>query len=471
MCQIFKRIISVLTVALLTFLCSFSVSALAPFIEIKTSTINGENEFDATVIISNNPGFAAFHFVIEFDSAFMRPTFIECGYALYDGTMTTNIDTVLNDSQSSSVTIYFVNNVNIVGDGELLKLGFKISDDAIGTSAIKLICEAGNFINQYSDDLEADFIEGTITVQPSAADEPDEQEITPAVPEVLPPETPSPTSRPSDGGGGIDDGVVVSYETNGGSDIPDTIVNNGFILALPPAPIKEEFSFAGWYLDAELTQEYDFNTAVTKSFTLYAKWTEGEMESLLPLAWENPFSDVKESDWFYGHIEYAVINGLFNGMSATMFDPNTAMSRAMFVTVLYRMQDEPTNIYSNLFTDVDDNAYYVGAVKWAAANGIVNGVGNSLFAPDEEITREQMAAILYRYEQLDENIPPDIFPGREFFDWSEVSDYAKNPVNTLVKQGIINGKPDNLFDPKGTATRAEVAAILHRFKESVNEKI
>ena len=122
---------------------------------------------------------------------------------------------------------------------------------------------------------------------------------------------------------------------------------------------------------------------------------------------------------------------------------------------------------NSYFEDVPSGQWYSEAVAWAAQNGIVSGMGDGLFAPNSDITREQMATILYRYEQFSGKIPPDIVADREFSDWDDISDYAKNPVNVLTAQGIINGKPGNLFDPKGTATRAEVAAMLHRFLEVV----
>jgi hypothetical protein len=180
----------------------------------------------------------------------------------------------------------------------------------------------------------------------------------------------------------------------------------------------------------------------------------------------NMFNDVRESDWFYSDVEYVIANGLFNGVSATDFAPNVPMSRAMLAMVLYRMAGNPTVPGTgDPFSDVTGGEWYSGAVAWAKETGLVSGYENGAFRPGENITREQMATILYRYEQFAGKAPSDIAADSEFSDRSAISDYAKDAVNALSAQGVINGKPDNLFDPQGMATRAEAAAMLHRFAE------
>jgi hypothetical protein len=182
-----------------------------------------------------------------------------------------------------------------------------------------------------------------------------------------------------------------------------------------------------------------------------------------PEMWQNPFNDINEDDWFYNDIKYAVENGLFNGTGGETFEPDATMTRGMFVTVLWRMAGNAAADINHAFADVQENMYYAEAVKWAAEKGIVSGGGDRLFSPDEKITREQMAVMLYNYEQSSGKIPADIVVDREFTDWNEISDWAKNAVNVLVIQGVLIGKPGNLFVPQGTATRAEAAAMLHRF--------
>jgi len=184
-----------------------------------------------------------------------------------------------------------------------------------------------------------------------------------------------------------------------------------------------------------------------------------------PPEWKNPFSDVNPSDWFYGDVEYVVTNGLFYGTSETIFAPNASITRAMFVTVLYRIAggESMSVIFPSPFDDVADGQWYSAAVAWTAANGIVSGIGGGLFAPDSEITRQDMAVMLLRYLKY---IKADYVVTDEykiFADETDIASYAKDAVQTLNKLGIIQGKGNNIIDPKGNATRAEAAAMLRRF--------
>ena len=184
--------------------------------------------------------------------------------------------------------------------------------------------------------------------------------------------------------------------------------------------------------------------------------------------WVNPFTDVQESNWFYPDVQFAVENGLFNGTSDTTFSPNTAMTRGMLVTVLYRMQTAVTAIqYNNPFADVPDDAYYADAVKWAFHNGIVLGVSEGAFAPSEPITRQQAATILARYMEFKGINVVVTQEFRVFVDGDSISDWAVGAVQLMSKLGVITGKPGDVFDPHAGATRAEVAAMLHRFMEAV----
>ena len=182
-----------------------------------------------------------------------------------------------------------------------------------------------------------------------------------------------------------------------------------------------------------------------------------------------PFVDVLLTDWFYDDVLYVFMNGMFNGTSATTFSPQMPMTRGMIVTVLGRLAGINVADYSgNSFDDVNTTMYYAPYVKWAAEKGIVNGVGNNKFAPNADISRQDLAAILYRYAEAMEIPLPEITTATTFDDGANISDYAKEAVAAMQKAGIINGKPGNVFDPQGTATRAEVAAMLHRFCEAVN---
>jgi hypothetical protein len=187
-----------------------------------------------------------------------------------------------------------------------------------------------------------------------------------------------------------------------------------------------------------------------------------------PGAWTNPFIDIKESDWFFAAVKYATENRLMNGTAADTFSPNAAMTRAMLVTVLHRLENEP-QAGAAAFTDVSATGYYAQAVAWASANGIVEGVGDGLFAPNAEITREQLAAMLYRYasaQGLNVSARGDI---SSFPDEGNVSPWAADAVSWAAGTGVITGRttPSGAeLAPKGTATRAEVAAMMMRIERT-----
>lgn len=179
-----------------------------------------------------------------------------------------------------------------------------------------------------------------------------------------------------------------------------------------------------------------------------------------------PFTDVSTSDWFYDDVAFVYKNGLFSGTDSRSFSPNASMTRAMLVTVLYRLEGEPTVTGRSSFTDVRSGAYYEKAVIWAAANGIVTGTDSTSFSPGAKVTREQLAAILYRYAQyrkLDTDASAKL---NSFTDADSVSAYASEALGWAVSESLINGASGKLM-PKGDATRAQVAAILHRFVKNV----
>ncbi|MGM9552707.1 MAG: leucine-rich repeat protein, partial [Faecousia sp.] len=177
------------------------------------------------------------------------------------------------------------------------------------------------------------------------------------------------------------------------------------------------------------------------------------------------FADAPKTAWYAGAVTYAVRNGLMNGVGDGKFDPEGAMTRAMLVTVLWRYEGAPME-GSNIFSDVPNGQWYTDAVAWAAANGIVGGVGNGRFDPEGNITREQMATILHRYADkkgLDTSKRDDL---SGFPDGGNVQSWAKDAMQWVVAEGIINGSEGKLL-PQGNATRAQVATILMRFIENI----
>lgn len=175
-----------------------------------------------------------------------------------------------------------------------------------------------------------------------------------------------------------------------------------------------------------------------------------------------PFTDVKETDWFYDAVGYVYENGMMSGTGNNQFSPNVTTTRGMIVTILYRLEGSPA-VSTASFDDVAAGEYYANGVSWAAANGVVSGYGNNLFGPNDPITREQMAAILYRYTQHKEYETTVTGDVSSFTDGASVSSYAVEPMNWAVSAGLFSGVGSNMLNPTGNTTRAQVATILMRF--------
>ena len=180
-----------------------------------------------------------------------------------------------------------------------------------------------------------------------------------------------------------------------------------------------------------------------------------------------PFPDVTEGDWFYDAVRYAYETGLMDGVGDNLFAPNSETTRAQLVTILYRLAGEPEPGGDSGFSDVAAGTWYTDAVAWAAQNGIVNGVSDTEFAPGDDITREQLAAILYRYaacQGYDVSQRADL---SGFGDASSISGYAQEALSWAHAQGLVLGFEDGSLRPQGTASRAQIAAVLMRFLAAV----
>lgn len=272
----------------------------------------------------------------------------------------------------------------------------------------------------------------------------------------------------------------ITYVTDGGTingEYPTTYTK-GTVTVLPTNVTKPGYTFLGWftaYIGGVQVRQIEATETGDKTF--YARWQKTVLPPPpvtpgTPVAPARPaapvglpFADVSGSDWFYNDVRYVYEKGIMDGTGADRFSPNAPLTRAMIVTILYRMAGSPSVSGSSDFTDVAAGKWFAKAVAWAAANGIVNGYGDSLFGPNDPVTREQLAAILYRYAvyggmtavTLEENLG-------SFADTAQLSAYAIQAMNWAVGQGLINGSGNNLV-PKAQATRAQVAAIIHRYLE------
>ena len=179
------------------------------------------------------------------------------------------------------------------------------------------------------------------------------------------------------------------------------------------------------------------------------------------------FTDVNENDWYYDAVKYVYANGLMSGVSDTTFAPNANTTRGMIVTVLYRMENQPNVTIDNSFKDVKSTDYYGNAIYWAKQNNIVSGYNSTTFAPNDNITREQMAAILYRYAAYKGYSVDKTSDLSNFNDTSNISNYALTPIKWAVSSGLISGMGDGTISPLGNASRAQIATILMRFIENL----
>lgn len=270
-------------------------------------------------------------------------------------------------------------------------------------------------------------------------------------------------TRPSSGSGSTSYAVNVNAATNGAVAADKKTASKGTTVTVTASPSK------GYVVDGVKVVDKDGkDVAVTGKdgkyvFTMPASavTVTGSFKAETPAPVALPFTDVKSGNWFYDAVKYAYAQGLMTGTSATTFAPNGTMNRAMIVTVLYRLEKSPAVTGASKFTDVPAGQWYSDAVAWAAANKIVNGYDETTFGPMNAVTREQMAAILFRYEQykglenvtLEENL-------NRFPDQNKISAYAIPALQWAVGQKIINGNADGTLDPTGTATRAQVAQIF-----------
>lgn len=255
---------------------------------------------------------------------------------------------------------------------------------------------------------------------------------------------------------------TVTFKTDSKTVFETQKVKKNSLAAKPEDPKKDGYKFVGWYSDEELTKAYDFSQKVTKNITIFAKWEKEEVTNTFP------FDDVKTGDWFYEAVKYAYANGIFEGVSENTFAPKNNVTRAMFVTIMYRLDKGTAKNTESIFDDVQDGTWYKDAVLWGYKNGIVNGVSEKSFAPDRVITREEMASMLYRYAKYKGY---DVSVGEDtnilsYEDFDKISEYAIEAIEYTAGAGIMTGKTESTINPKDAATRAEAAAMIIRFAEN-----
>lgn len=265
--------------------------------------------------------------------------------------------------------------------------------------------------------------------------------------------------------------VTTSAVNNGGVNASPSSAEKGATITITLSPDK------GYKLDKLTVTDGSGKTVSTvkKSDTVYTFTMPASAVKVgvsYVKATETPsktkFNDVSANDWFASAVDYVTGKGMMNGTADNTFSPKANTTRGMVVTVLYRLENQPSTSAAS-FTDVASGAYYANAVAWANANGIVSGYGSGKFGPNDKVTREQLAAILYRYAQYKKY---DVSVGEDtnilsYDDAQSISTYAIPAIQWACGAGVVTGKSGSKLDPKGNATRAEVAAMLMRFCENV----
>lgn len=281
-------------------------------------------------------------------------------------------------------------------------------------------------------------------------------------------------TKPSSGGsssGKTTYKVTTSAVNNGGVNASPSSAEKGAAITITLSPDK------GYKLDKLTVTDGSGKTVSTvkKSDTVYTFTMPASAVKVgvsYVKATETPsetkFNDVSANDWFASAVDYVTGKGMMNGTADNTFSPKANTTRGMVVTVLYRLENQPSTSAAS-FTDVASGAYYANAVAWANANGIVSGYGSGKFGPNDKVTREQLAAILYRYAQYKKY---DVSVGEDtnilsYDDAQSISSYAIPAIQWACGAGVVTGKSGSKLDPKGNATRAEVAAMLMRFCENV----
>ena len=252
-------------------------------------------------------------------------------------------------------------------------------------------------------------------------------------------------------GGTINSGNVTAYIEGVGAVLPTDVTRRNYL-------------FLGWFT-ADNIRVTEISAADSGDKIFYAHWmAAGAIPGIIDAIGDSMrFDDVSKGDWFYKDVEYVYNEGIMDGVSKREFAPNETLTRAMIVKILYRIEGEPAGHRSSDFNDVESGRWYTGAVAWAAEKEIVKGYGNGKFGPNDPVTREQLAAILYRYTQYKGWSTTTASGNLDGFkDAASVSSYAVDAMNWAVDEGLLKGA-NNKLSPKSNATRAQVAAIIHRY--------
>lgn len=263
----------------------------------------------------------------------------------------------------------------------------------------------------------------------------------------------------------LTEGSALRFETNGGTEIKTVYAEKGDVIDLSGyVTEKKGYIFDGWYTGNDFEEKAD-EIEIDGGMTVYAKWIKDESGESVTSA--QTFTDVSIFDWYYDGVMYVSENGIMNGVGGNKFEPDTKLKREMLATILWNMEGKPEPKDIAPFLDVMSGEYYSKAIAWAGENGIISGYGSE-YGVGEAVTREDFAAILYRYaEYKGYDTTQGGMAVREFADYEEISEYAKAPVGWAVNTGIISGMCNGSVSPKTTTSRGQAAVMLMNFCKNV----
>lgn len=406
-----KRLISLLLATVLVLTMGATVLAAEPEpllrLQAQPETVALDEQIVVSVLAQAAGKVADGKLTIRYDAAALRYEGVEGGAAWPE-----NADLSLFDrnAKSGEIVLAFAG-VDGAGKGEVLRLTFRAV--GAGETRVTLDSEGSYVTGAETAELKA---ETTVTVKSAASYQ------------------------------------VIFKDGLTGETISEQTVSDGSAAEAPAAPDHGGYYFLGWDKAFDRVRE---NLTVT---ALYCTGEDG-----CPA---HGFKDVNYKAYYHKGVDYAVEKGYFYGMTAASFGPNVPLTRAMMVAVLYRMAGRPAEQCVVPFQDVDKDDYYYDALVWACANKIAAGVSTRKFAPNEPVTREQMAAFLFRYARyakLDVTTQGSL---EQFKDAGSVSGYAVTPMLWAVENGLIYGVETDVLGPKATATRAQVATVAMRFDEA-----
>lgn len=254
----------------------------------------------------------------------------------------------------------------------------------------------------------------------------------------------------------INEACIIEFDTTGGSAVASQTVTRYEKATKPADPTRSGYRFTGWFTDEDCTEPWQYDEPVLYNNILYAGWEAEDNDKMLP------YIDVQPKDWFYEGVAYATEQRLMNGISQTTFDPNGETSRAMLVTILWRVAGRPQVDYAMTFADVAQDQWYTEAIRWASGMGIVQGYSQTEFGLNDPVTREQMAVILYRYSQTN-GTQTEQEVVSAYQDAEQISPWARDGLNWAVATELLQGVGNGMLSPGGQASRAQTATIFMRF--------